>query len=126
MKRGIIAVFCLVSAVALCIAGYITLSKTCRELQPPLKEIAECAAQDNREEAIKKSEEFAEVWENKHGRIEALTPHAEIDELEEIIKSLPTLARQGNMERLHEQSLIAFHRLDHIVKNEKPNYSNIF
>lgn len=126
MKRAIIAAALLIGSLAICFGGYFTLSHTCRLLQPPLKEITAAAQSGDSETALKKAKEFAKIWEKEHGKIEALTQHAETDELEEIIKSLPVLARQGSLERLEEQSETAYNRLDHVINNEKPLLSNIF
>lgn len=126
MKRAVIAAASLALSLAICIASFITLSRTCKSLAPPLREISRYAQQGDSERAYEKAKEFEELWEKKHGRIEALIRHEEIDELEEIIKSLPVLARQGSTKRLEEQAESAVDRLDHIIDNEIPLISNIF
>lgn len=126
MKRWVIAVGCLVLALSICFIGFFSLSRTCKKLSSPLKEISEYAQNGDEKEAVKKADEFLILWEEEHGKIEVLTRHTEVDELEEIVKSLPVLARQGRMERLCEESLSAYNRLDHIVSKEVPLISNIF
>lgn len=126
MKRTIIAVASLLLSLIICFAGYFTLKKTCNDLEKSITEISFSAQSNDIESAKKKTEETLILWEETHGRIEALTPHSEIDELEEIVKSLPVYARQGDMERLEEKSEIAINRLEHIIKNETPSFSNIF
>lgn len=126
MKRLIISIVALLLALAICFSGYYILTKTCNELSGELENIILLIQSDNRDGALEKSEEIVEIWETAHGKIESFTPHEEMDELEEIIKSLPVYARQGNMERLEEKTEIAIGRLDHIIKNETPLISNIF
>lgn len=126
MKRAIIAGVSFAAAVIICFAGYFILSRTCRSLMPPLKEITACAQKDDADGAARKADEMLKLWDNAHGKIEALTRHQEVDELEEIIKSLPVLARQGNMGRLEELSESAYDRLEHIRSKEIPLFSNIF
>lgn len=126
MKRTIFAITALVSAVILCFTGFNIINNTCNKIKNSLNEVSAYARDDNIPIAQKKAQQSVELWEDIHGRIEAFTPHSETDELEEIIKSLPVFARQGNMERLEQESEKAIHRLEHVVKNEKPLLSNIF
>lgn len=126
MNRSIVAALSFAAALIICVIGYITLSETCETLENSLTEISDYAESENTETAKKKTEELIVLWEKIHGRIEALVPHSETDELEEIVKSLPIYAEEGNMERLKERAEIAVNRLHHIIKNEKPLLSNIF
>lgn len=126
MKRTIFAIVALISAVVISFIGFKIITDTCDTLEKALEEVSYYARNENVETAQKKAEQTVQLWEDIHGRIEALTPHSETDELEEIVKSLPVYARQGNMERLEAQSEIAIKRLHHIIKNEKPLLSNIF
>lgn len=120
------AVASFIAAFLICLFGYMTLSDTCETLESALTEIADYAESGDTEAAQKKTEELLMLWEEIHGRIEAIVPHIETDELEEIIKSLPIYAEEGNMERLKERSEIAVNRLEHIIQNEQPLFSNIF
>lgn len=126
MKRTVFAITAILSSVLICIFGFIVLKKSCETLISPLKEIAEYARNDDIETAKKKTDEMILIWEETHGKIEALTHHSETDELEEIVKSLPVYASQSDMERLEEKSEIAINRLEHIRENELPKLSNIF
>lgn len=126
MKRTVFAIAALISAVVICFTGFNIINNTCNEIENSLKDVSAYAKEDNIPMAQKKAHQSVELWEDIHGKIEAFTPHSETDELEEIIKSLPVFAQQGNMERLEQESEKAIHRLEHIVKNEKPLLSNIF
>lgn len=125
MKRIFFAIGALLSAILICTAGYLILVDTCNKLESTLNEIVFFAENGDIENSLKKSEEVVEQWEKIHGRIESVVNHAETDELEELIKSLPVYARLGNTERLCEKSEIAINRLHHVVKNEKVLISNI-
>lgn len=125
MKRIFFAVGALITAVAICITGYLVLVDTCDKLESTLDEVVYYAENGDTEKSLEKANEAVEQWEDIHGRIEALVNHAETDELEELIKSLPVYARLGNTERLCEKSEIAINRLHHVVKNEKVLLSNI-
>ena len=125
MKRIFFAIGALLSAVLICTAGYFILVDTCEKLETTLNEVVYFAERNDTEKALKKAEEVAKQWEDIHGRIEAVVNHAETDELEELIKSLPVYARLGNTERLCEKSEIAINRLHHVIKNEKVLISNI-
>lgn len=126
MKRTVLAIGALLLSVIICFAGFMILKSTCNKVTDALDKVSQSAAEENLEEAKKRTQEAVQLWENIHGRIEALTKHAETDELEETIKSLTVYAEQGNMERLYEKSEIAKNRLEHIIKNELPSFSNIF
>lgn len=125
MKRIFFAIGALLSALLICTAGYLILVDTCDKLETTLNEVVFYAEKDDTENALKKAQEAAKQWEDVHGRIEAVVNHAETDELEELIKSLPVYARLGNTERLCEKSEIAINRLHHVIKNEKVLISNI-
>lgn len=125
MKRIFFAIGALLSALLICTAGYFILVDTCDKLETTLNEVVFYAEKDDTENALKKAQEAAKQWEDVHGRIEAVVNHAETDELEELIKSLPVYARLGNTERLCEKSEIAINRLHHVIKNEKVLISNI-
>lgn len=125
MKRIFFAIGALISAILICTAGYLILVDTCDKLESTLDEVVFFAEKGDTENALKKAQEAAKQWEDIHGRIEAVVNHAETDELEELIKSLPVYARLGNTERLCEKSEIAINRLHHIIKNEKVLISNI-
>ncbi len=125
MKRIFFAIGALVSAILICTIGNLILIDTCDKLESTLDEVVYFAENGDEKNALKKAEEATKQWEDIHGRIEALVNHAETDELEELIKSLPVYARLGNTERLCEKSEIAINRLHHVVKNEKVLISNI-
>lgn len=125
MKRIFFAIGALLSAILICTAGYLILVDTCEKLESTLNEVVFFAERNDAENALKKAEEASQQWEDIHGRIEAVVNHAETDELEELIKSLPVYARLGNTERLCEKSEIAINRLHHVIKNEKVLISNI-
>lgn len=125
MKRIFFAIGALLSAILICTAGYLILVDTCDKLENTLDQIVVFAEKGDVENSLKKAQEVAKQWEDIHGRIEAVVNHAETDELEELIKSLPVYARLGNTERLCEKSEIAINRLHHVIKNEKVLISNI-
>lgn len=125
MKRIFFAIGALLLAILICTVGYLILVDTCDKLESTLNEVVFFAEKNDTENALKKAEEVAKQWEDIHGRIEAVVNHAETDELEELIKSLPVYARLGNTERLCEKSEIAINRLHHVIKNEKVLISNI-
>ena len=125
MKRIFFAIGALISAILICTIGNLVLIDTCNKLESTLDEVVYFAENGDEKNALKKAEEATKQWEDIHGRIESLVNHAETDELEELIKSLPVYARLGNTERLCEKSEIAINRLHHVVKNEKVLISNI-
>ena len=126
MKRIVLAIGALVTAFALAFIGYFWVDNACNKLEAHLTEICNVAQQDDTENAIKKSQETITVWEDVHDIIESFIRHEETDNLEELIKSLPVYAKQGNMERLEQQADLAIDELSHLIRNEKPLISNIF
>lgn len=126
MKRIITAITVIVLAFAISFTGYSLVDKACKKLENHLSDICVTARNKN----IKKSEEMSEdavtLWEDVHDTIESFIRHEETDKLEELIKSLPVYAQQGNMERLEQQADLAIDELNHLIRNEKPLFSNIF
>ena len=126
MKRIVLAIGALIVAFTLAFVGYFWVDNVCKELETHLTEICNVAQQDDIENAIKKSQETITVWEEVHDIIESFIRHEETDNLEELIKSLPVYAKQGNLERLEQQADLAIDELSHLIRNEKPLISNIF
>ncbi len=126
MKRIIIAVSVIIIAFAISLTGYYLVDKSCKKLENHLTDICNVAQNDNVEKSILMSEDAVKMWEDVHDTIESFIRHEETDKLEELIKSLPVYAQQGNMERLEQQADLAIDELHHLIRNEKPLISNIF
>lgn len=126
MKRIIIAISVIVFAFAISFTGYFLVDKACKKLENHLSDICNVAQGNNTEKSILMSEDAVKMWEDVHDTIESFIRHEETDKLEELIKSLPVYARQGNMERLEQQADLAIDELHHLIRNEKPLISNIF
>ncbi len=126
MKRIIIAVASITAAFAISFIGYFSVDNACKKLEKQLGDICSVAKADEVGTAAEKSDDAVVMWEDVHDLIESFIRHEETDKLEEIIKSLPVYARQGNMERLEQQADLAIDELNHLIRNEKPLISNIF
>ncbi len=126
MKRTIVAVLLLVSAFAICFIGYFSVDRVCKVLEAELEKICIASRNDETEKAIELSDSTVSKWEQVHGLIESFIRHEETDTLEEIIKSLPVYAGQGNLERLEQQADLGIDELHHLIRSEKPLISNIF
>ena len=126
MKRIIIAICAIATAFAISFVGYFSVDKACKKLENHLDNICKVAQNDDIASAVKKSDDAIILWEDVHDLIESFIRHEETDKLEELIKSLPVYANQGNMERLEQQADLAIDELHHLIRNEKPMISNIF
>lgn len=126
MKRVIIAVGAIIFTLAISFTGYFLVENSCNTLSSHLESICKASQDNNLDDAIKKSEDAVKMWEDIHGLIESFIRHEETDKLEELIKSLPVYAHQGNLERLEQQADLAIDEIAHLIRNEKPLISNIF
>lgn len=126
MKRIITAVTVIALAFVISFTGYFLVNKSCKKLENHLSDICTVAQKDNAEKSVQMSEDAVKMWEDVHDTIESFIRHEETDKLEELIKSLPVYAQQGNMERLEQQADLAIDELHHLLRNEKPLISNIF
>ena len=126
MKRVVTAVSAIILTFVISFTGFFLVQKSCDKLTRALESICETARSNNIDEAIKKSDDTVKLWEDIHGLIESFIRHEETDRLEEVIKSLPIYAQQGNMERLEQQADLALDEITHLMRNEKPLISNIF
>ena len=126
MKRIICAVMAIVIALFIAFTGFFLVKNACNKLIVQLDNICETAKNDNIPLAVEKSEDMVLLWESIHDLIESFIRHEETDKLEELIKSLPVYAHQGNMERLEQQADLAIDEIAHLIRNEKPLVSNIF
>lgn len=126
MKRIVTAILLLTSSFLICFYGYFSVEKECEKLENILKAIVYETQAENVSQTKKLSSEAVALWEEVHGKIESFIRHEETDRLEEIIKSLPVYARQGNMERLEQQADSGIDEISHLIRSEKPIISNIF
>ncbi len=126
MKRIILAISAIVIAFAISFTGYFLVDDACKKLEIQLADICNVAQKQETEIAIDMSNDVVVLWEDVHDTIESFIRHEETDKLEELVKSLPVYAKQGNMERLEQQADLAIDELHHLIRNEKPLISNIF
>lgn len=126
MNRIIVSVIALILVIAVASFSVLSLDSSCKNLFENLDEIKSAAGIKDTEKTIELTENMLEIWEKEEKKISLLVNHSEIDEIEKTIKSLPVLARQGNMERLEEQSSVAAERVRHIREKEKISVKNIF
>lgn len=126
MKRIVTAISAILSAFAISFTGYFLVNNACNELENHLWNICTVAQNEETEKAVAKSDDAVSLWEDVHGLVESFIRHEETDKLEELIKSLPVYAQQGNMERLEQQADLAIDELHHLIRSEKPLISNIF
>ncbi len=126
MKRIIVAVSAILGAFAISFTGYFLVDNACVKLENHLWGICTVAQKGETEKAVTMSDDAVTLWENVHGLVESFIRHEETDKLEELIKSLPVYAQQGNMERLEQQADLAIDELHHLIRSEKPIISNIF
>lgn len=126
MKRIIAAVIAIVSAISISFVGFFAVNNSCKKLTTHLERLCETTQKEDVSAAVNMSDEAVALWEGVHDLIESFIRHEETDKLEEIIKSLPTFARQGEMERLEQQTELALEEIEHLLRNEKPLISNIF
>ena len=126
MKRIIVAVSAILGAFIISFTGYFLVDNACEKLENHLWKICAVAQSGETENAVVMSDDAVSLWEDVHGLIEGFIRHEETDKLEELIKSLPVYAAQGNMERLEQQADLAIDELHHLIRSEKPLISNIF
>lgn len=126
MNRVVIAISAIVLTFVISFTGFFIVNNSCNKLTEHLESICETARDNNLNEAIEKSDDAIKMWEDVHDLIESFIRHEETDKLEEVIKSLPIYARQGNLERLEQQADLAIDEIAHLIRNEKPLISNIF
>lgn len=126
MNRIVVATASLILVIVIASLSIRSLDSSCEKLSEKLDEIQSTAESGDAEKAIELTENMLEMWEKEEKKISLLVNHSEIDEIEKTVKSLPVLARQGNTERLEEQSSVAAERVRHIREKEKISAKNIF
>ncbi len=126
MKRIVTAITVIVLAFVISFVGYFWVDISCKKLESHLWDICSTAQEKDVQRAIAMSDNAVTLWEDVHDVIESFIRHEETDKLEELIKSLPVYANQGNMERLEQQADLAIDELHHLIRNERPIISNIF
>ena len=126
MKKIFVAISAIFGAFIISFLGYFLVNNACEKLENHLWDICAVSHKQETETAVKMSEDAVTLWEDVHGLIESFIRHEETDKLEELIKSLPVYAKQGNLERLEQQADLAIDELHHLIRSERPLISNIF
>lgn len=126
MNRIAVSVATLILVITVATLSVLSLDSSCKKLAEALDEIKQTAVTGDREKAIELTEKALEIWDKEEKKISLLVNHAEIDDIEQTIKSLPVYARQDNMEKLEEKSSIAAERVRHIRDKEKISAENVF
>lgn len=126
MKRIITAICAIALTFAISFTGYFLVDKSCKKLENHLTKICVTAQDNDKKGSVEMSEDAVKMWEEVHDTIESFIRHEETDKLEELIKSLPVYAHQGSLDRLEQQADLAIDELHHLIRNEKPLFSNIF
>ena len=126
MKRIITAISAILGAFIISFSGCFLVDNACKKLENQLWDICAVSQRKETEKAVKMSDDIVSLWEDVHGTVESFVRHEETDKLEELIKSLPVYAQQGNLERLEQQADSAIDEIHHLIRSEKPLISNIF
>ncbi len=125
MKR-IVAAFILISfAVGLAVWSENTYRKYMSSFKKDIETIiAEC---DNKSknEIIKSTEQTAKKWHKSDDLLHSLVVHEGMDDLEEIITSLPEIAKHSDTDELKTKCIEAVNIIGNLLESERVSIGNI-
>ncbi len=126
MKRIIIAVICLVLAVALAVFGYMDLRKISKTMQSEAETLIQAVQTGETFETDAQLQVFLDDYERYAKRLGAYVNHGELDDAEILVRGLSDKLREGNTEELTEDLYEIQYHFAHLTNSEKPKFQNVF
>ena len=125
MKRIIAAVFLLAFAVGLSAWAEKTYSDSMEFFMTEIENIIDECGRKSAEEIIISTEKTAEKWHETDDLLHSLVVHEGMDELEEIITSLPEIAKHSGIDELKMKCVEAVNIIRNLLESEKLSIGNV-
>lgn len=121
MRRVVAAVLLLAAAVSLSVWSGITFKKEMESLSYSLEELLICPA----EERESKTDKLITQWNASSKLLHSLVVHEGMDELEEVITSLPLTVGHSTDEEFKNKCIEAVNLIKNLLESEKLDIGNI-
>ena len=125
MRRIVAAIILLSFAVGLSLWSETTYSKHMESFIADIEKIIEECDKKSTEEIIKYAEKTAEKWHKTDDLLHSLVVHDGMDDLEEIITSLPEIAKHSGIEELKAKCVEAVNIIRNLLESERLSIGNV-
>ena len=125
MKRVVAAVILFSFAVVLSLWSETTYEKYMSSFEKDIENIISLCENNTEEEIIKSTEQTAERWHKSDGLLHSLVVHEGMDDLEEIITSLPEIAKHSDKEELILKCVEAVNIIKNLLESERVSIGNV-
>lgn len=126
MKRTIVAVVLLLSAVSLTLWSGHVFRTELNSLTASLNEIIDCSENCSDETLNQKINKLLFQWQHSSVLLHSLVLHEGMDEIEQNITSLPLLAEHSSRDELRNKCIEAINQIKNLSEAEKLSIENIF
>lgn len=125
MKRIVAAITLLSFAVGLSVWAETTYSMHMESFIADIEKIIDECDKKPTEEIIKSAEKTAEKWHETDDLLHSLVVHEGMDELEEIITSLPEIAKHSGIDEMKIKCVEAVNIIRNLLESERLSIGNV-
>lgn len=126
MKRIVVAVFLLVSAVSVSIWSSFSFEKHMKEFSSSLQNLISYSESLPDEKLKEETRKIVDAWDDLSAFLHSLVAHEGMDELEKSITSLPLLLEHSDREEFRNECIKAVNQIANLIDSERINIGNVF
>lgn len=125
MKRVIIAVLLLASAVSVSVWSNIVFENKMECFSEAIENLIEYSEKSNDEILEEETRRVVDNWYASSAFLHSLVAHEGMDELEKSITSLPLLIRHSDREEFRNECIKAVNQINNLIDSERLNIGNV-
>lgn len=125
MKRVVIAVLLLASAVSVSVWSNISFEKRMKYFSFSLENLIAYSEESDDEILKKETQEVVAAWYDSSAFLHSLVAHEGMDELEKSITSLPLLIEHSDREDFRNECIRAVNQINNLIDSERLNIGNV-
>ena len=125
MKRIIIALILLISAVSVSVWSNVSFEKNMESFSVALNNLISYSENADDEKLKEETREVVDAWYDSSPFLHSLVAHEGMDELEKSITSLPLLLEHSDREEFINECIKAVNQIENLIDSEKLNIGNI-
>ena len=125
MKRVVIAIVLLISAISVSVWANISFEKNMEEFSSLLQNLIVCSEKSDDELLKTETEMIVDKWYSSSAFLHSLVAHEGMDELEKSITSLPLLIEHSDREEFRNECIRAVNQIKNLIDSERLNIGNV-
>ncbi len=125
MKRIIIALILLLSAISVSVWSNISFEKNMENFSFAINNLIVCSQNSTDEKLEKETRKVVDAWYDSSAFLHSLVAHEGMDELEKSITSLPLLLKHSDREEFRKECIKAVNEINNLIDSERLNIGNV-